>query len=93
MSPICWIIEHPWISAGIAAVVLSTILDRWIVYYGKEYPAIARALRYVIDLLSFLPSRGHSLKRGLKLPLLAHSGRPAAASEPAEHKPGSSDEG
>lgn len=41
-----------------AAAVLSTVLVKWIDFYGEDHPRAKRLLRFVLSLLSLLPARG-----------------------------------
>jgi hypothetical protein len=62
--------------ATAVAVAISTVLDRYLEYYKPDDPGLKKLLRFIIDLLSILPSKGHSLKRGLQPPILGSSGPP-----------------
>ena len=69
------------VSAAITLVIV-TVLDRYLAYYKDDDPKVTKFLRFLIDLISVLPSKGHSLARGLQLPLISTSGKPSDEKKP-----------
>lgn len=62
----------PWVIVG--AVCVSTIADRIIKQYGEDSPKLKKWMRFLIDLLSMLPSKGHPIRGGVQVPMLSYSG-------------------
>lgn len=72
-----WLEAHPWVDVAAIVVFVSTILDRALPHVSPETARILRPLRWLVDLLSMLPSKGHSLRGGLQVPGLSWSGPPS----------------
>jgi len=73
-----WALAHPWIAIGVLASTLASIANVLTRHYGDDNPRLKRALLFIIDLLSLVPSRD-SPARGLKVPGLSLSAPPESA--------------